>query len=432
MDAGCLQIALIVASMNATHRTPNFVVHAPTEKIAQQVGKAAEFYRVELAKEWLGTTMPRWAKPCTVNVKVGHYGAGGATSFSFDRGHVFGWRMRIQGSLERILDSVLPHEVSHTIFACHFRRPLPRWADEGAATLAEDDSEKQRQRRLVNEIIRTTRRIPLRELFAMKEYPADKNRVYTLYAQGYSLADYLIQKKGKRAYLEFLSDAEGLGWDRAIAQHFEWKNVEQLERDWSSWVIAGSPSVKLPEGQMLADRKSGGQDSHIVVRGQTPERETPRPRRSKPPLKVAEAPKLSRSGLRSAVRRVEYSTLMRERALTAPDPRGKKSSLPEPIDRDRPIHLASASIGAGYVRPIPADRTEAFSPPIATERAATRPPESAALASRSVEPRAVTRIRSQSPDPEPVRRPAARRYNWPESEPNDVPLGRPSRVPFDF
>ena len=34
----------------------------------------------------------------------------------------------------RILDSVLPHEITHTIFATHFGQPLPRWADEGACT----------------------------------------------------------------------------------------------------------------------------------------------------------------------------------------------------------------------------------------------------------------------------------------------------------
>ena len=66
-----------------------------------------------------------------------HLGAGGATSFVFEHGEVFGWRMTIQGSLVRILDSVLPHEVTHTIFATHFRQPLPRWADEGACTTVE-------------------------------------------------------------------------------------------------------------------------------------------------------------------------------------------------------------------------------------------------------------------------------------------------------
>ena len=38
----------------ATYRTPNFVVTAPTKDFAAQVGKAAEYYRKELAVAWLG------------------------------------------------------------------------------------------------------------------------------------------------------------------------------------------------------------------------------------------------------------------------------------------------------------------------------------------------------------------------------------------
>ena len=49
--------------------------------------------------------------------------------------------MTVEGSLERILNSVLPHEVTHTIFAAKFGRPLPRWADEGGAVLSEDATE---------------------------------------------------------------------------------------------------------------------------------------------------------------------------------------------------------------------------------------------------------------------------------------------------
>src|SRR5688572_5171144 len=131
MDARLLRGAvclatLLVSSASAEageYRTANFVVTAPTDEIAEQVGKTAEFYRDYLAEQWLGKRLPRWYKPCTISVKVGQMGAGGATTFSFDRGEVFGWRMTVQGSLERILDSVIPHEVNHTIFACHFRRP---------------------------------------------------------------------------------------------------------------------------------------------------------------------------------------------------------------------------------------------------------------------------------------------------------------------
>src|SRR5437016_10776062 len=177
-------VLLAPALMGASYPTPNFVVTAPTPEIAKQVAQAAEQYRKQLAIEWLGYELRRWAAPCPIRVKVGQIGAGGATTFSFfpngqGSAEVCNWDMQIQGSLERILDSVLPHEISHTIYACHFRRPLPRWADEGAATLAEHDSEKRRQVLTVNQVIKTKNRIPLKNLLNIKEYPARMEDVMT-------------------------------------------------------------------------------------------------------------------------------------------------------------------------------------------------------------------------------------------------------------
>ena len=45
--------------------------------------------------------------------------------------------------------------------------------------------------------------IPFSDMFAMKEYPQD---VLPLYAQGHSLAEFLIGQRGKRAFLTFLAD----------------------------------------------------------------------------------------------------------------------------------------------------------------------------------------------------------------------------------
>ncbi|HJS08271.1 MAG TPA: hypothetical protein VJ809_11455, partial [Pirellulales bacterium] len=133
-----------IACAAAGYKTTNFVVSAPTPQLAKEIGDKAEMWRKELSILWLGKEMPPWAKPCPIHAQLAS-GAGGATSFVFDRGEVFGWRMNIQGSRERILDSVLPHEVTHTIFASHFRQPLPRWADEGACTTVEHRSEIAKQ-----------------------------------------------------------------------------------------------------------------------------------------------------------------------------------------------------------------------------------------------------------------------------------------------
>lgn len=136
----CTMLLVLAVSESvsaATYRTPNFVVTAPTDEFAKRVGDEAERFRKELAVMWAGKELPRWSAPCPIRVKVGQIGAGGATTFSFHNGEVFGWNMNIQGTEERILDSVLPHEITHTILACRFRQPLPRWADEGISTLVE-------------------------------------------------------------------------------------------------------------------------------------------------------------------------------------------------------------------------------------------------------------------------------------------------------
>src|SRR5260221_5373165 len=249
----CL-VFLAPALMGAGFRTPNFSVTAPTPEIAKQVGNAAEVYRKQLAIEWLGHELPRWAAPCPIRVDVGQLGAGGQTTFSFfpnaqGSAEVCNWDMKIQGSLERILDSVLPHEVSHTIFACHFRRPLPRWADEGAATLAEHESERRRQVLTVQQVIDTGRRIPLKNLLNIKDYPTKMEDVLTLYAEGYSLAELLVQEGGRSRYLKFLADAHQQGWDKAVQTHYSYRGVEGLEQRWHDWEIAGSPEVELPQVQ---------------------------------------------------------------------------------------------------------------------------------------------------------------------------------------
>lgn len=255
--------ALSGRSDAAQFRTTNFVVTAPSAEQARLIAEAAEHHRRELSLEWTGRVMPKWTKPCPIKTKIGNVGAGGATTFSFDRGEVFGWKMTVQGSMERILDSVIPHEVNHTVFACYFRRPLPRWADEGAATLTEHESEKNRQTRLLNQVIRTSRRIPLAKLLSMTEYPTDMKDVLTLYAEGYALADLLVQQRGKATYLKFLHDAHDRGWEFALKRHYSYKSIDDLERYWSDWVIAGSQPI-APEGQMLASNGLAG-----MARGQS-------------------------------------------------------------------------------------------------------------------------------------------------------------------
>lgn len=236
-------VALTLCSITwaAGYRTKNFVCYHADPEWARETAKWAEHYRAKHAKEWLGIEdMPAWSQPCQITLQVGHgLGNGGATTFVFDRGEVFGWRMSIQGTPERVLDSVLPHEVLHTIFATHFRRPLPRWADEGACTTVEHHTERNKYNRQLVTFLRTDRGIAFNRMFAMREYPHD---VQPLYAQSHSLADYLIQKGGRRWYVLFLERYFATGdWTASVKEFYGDTSIKALQDGWLAWVKEGSP-----------------------------------------------------------------------------------------------------------------------------------------------------------------------------------------------
>jgi hypothetical protein len=276
MDARLARAAILAAAilcLGAGYRTPNFVVTAPTPQVAEQIGRQAEKYRHDLAIEWLGQPLPNWLEPCPIRAQVNdRLGAGGATSFMFNAGEVFGWEMTIQGSLERVLDSVLPHEVTHTIFASYFRRPLPRWADEGACTTVEHASERSKQQIMLIDFLKNKRGIPFHQMFAMKEYPHD---ILPLYAQGHSLASFLIGQGGRRKFLGYVAAGlEGEQWSAATRQFYGYSNLAELQKSWLDWVRKGSPESVTPK----QPAPSGHEETTTLAQA------TPRPQPAPSPI----------------------------------------------------------------------------------------------------------------------------------------------------
>ncbi|MCU0961383.1 MAG: hypothetical protein MUF48_14905 [Pirellulaceae bacterium] len=230
-----------MAMSGGSCRSQHFIVTAPTPAFARQVCDAAEQFRRDLAIEWLGAELPPWQDVCPIYVKVSpQLGAGGATTFTFINGQPREWHMEIQGSQERILDSVLPHEITHTVFATHFGRPLPRWADEGACTSVEHASERLKQDHLLIQFLTTNRGIAFNHMFAMKDYPPD---ILPLYSQGYSLARYLIARGGKRKFVDYVGDGmQWNNWTAATQQHYGIRSLSELQINWLEWVRRGSPA----------------------------------------------------------------------------------------------------------------------------------------------------------------------------------------------
>src|SRR5262249_44272112 len=154
--------------------------------------------------------------------------------------------MHLEGPLDRILSGCLPHEVAHTVLAHHFGSPVPRWADEGAALLAEDEEEQQRHEMLARKLLDTPgKSIPPRRLLPMRDFPTE---VTALYAEGYSLRTFRGGKKDGKTFLAFGKQGSRDDWAGGVGDHYDFSGGEDGEDAW--WAHRGK------DGRRAADREN--------------------------------------------------------------------------------------------------------------------------------------------------------------------------------
>lgn len=289
---------------DGSYKTTNFRVTAPNREMAEKFGDMAEHYRREKAMEWLGEQMPNWNQRCPLKVEIRMKDAGGATTFTFGggggRSGVLSQSMHIYGEQKQLLESVLPHEVTHTVLAYHFGQAVPRWADEGGSVLSENENECFSHDIRCRELLNGGRGIRLRVLLTLKEYPRD---MIVVYAQGYSICDFLINGHGGRAkFLKFVRTGmknDNRNWEAAVRDVYGFESVDELEEKWIDSLR--TPPQRVAKGKAagttaLASRAGGDSEirtsalsgvpkleAPIVHRGAAPDRDE----RSRPSAKTA-------------------------------------------------------------------------------------------------------------------------------------------------
>jgi hypothetical protein len=152
--------------------------------------------------------------------------------------------------------------VTHTVFAHHFRQPVPRWADEGGSVYSEDELERSRHDKMCKTILNDGRGIQLKALFRLKDYPRD---VMTLYAQGYSVSKYLVEQSDRPTFLNFVAAGMQNGWDSACQEFYNVRTVDELERNWISHLkkVASGEVQEVARGSRPAP--PGAPDGKLVV-----------------------------------------------------------------------------------------------------------------------------------------------------------------------
>ncbi len=212
-------------------RTANFVVSGTTRRIARRFADRAEKHRKELAKAWLGKELPDWAAPCRVDLQLTGGRLGGVSTFDFSNTSS-AWspvRITLSGPADAILSNSLPHEVTHTMLADHFRRPLPRRADGGTAILCEGDAVQRRFDRVAREMGVRWELFPISYLFALREYPP---RIDVFYAEGYSITRFLVARKDRPTLLTFLQIGMNGDWDSAAKTCYGFNSLQEMQQAW--------------------------------------------------------------------------------------------------------------------------------------------------------------------------------------------------------
>ncbi len=242
----------------AVAESANFIVFANDAAWAKEVSETAERTRRDLAIHWLGQELPTWSYRCPIHVHdAPNLGASGETRFTVARSVASDWQMIVQGTRERILDSVLPHEISHTIFATYFgklNKYVPRWADEGAATTVEHEAEKKKHRHYLKEFLQHGRGLAFNQMFELKDYPKD---ILPLYAQGHSAVQFLIDQSSPQEFVRFIENGmKSENWKAALNKHYAYESIWDFQDKWNKWLRDGSPKDLLAYAPGLAKRSN--------------------------------------------------------------------------------------------------------------------------------------------------------------------------------
>jgi hypothetical protein len=246
-----IALAIAAPAMAAIAETENFVVSATSVEVADAVAEAAEETRASLAREWLGRDLECWSEKCVVSVDCERTRLGGDTTYSLIRGDVARWRIELRGPLDRILETLVPHEILHTVLASHFRDAVPRWADEGAAMSVEAPHEQDRLWKLLGGALLQQPRRSLAELFALDVYPEKSAELREFYVQGAAVTQFLLTA-GKTRFVEFIGAAKRDGWERAVQDCYGFQDIAALEAAWATWLKDDRAAIVLREGQMLS------------------------------------------------------------------------------------------------------------------------------------------------------------------------------------
>jgi hypothetical protein len=166
--------------------------------------------------------------------------------------------MNLDGPLDQLLESALPHEITHVLLAHRFGSSLPRWADEGAAMLGEAQSKRFLHEKALEQFLNAGRVIQLDRLFALTDFPED---TIAFYAESYSIVKFLVESYSRPVFLRFVHIGMRDGWEQA-AKLMGFEGLKELQ---AVWLKSVKTSQSRPE---VRDNSDNSQAASRPLPGQ--------------------------------------------------------------------------------------------------------------------------------------------------------------------
>jgi hypothetical protein len=155
------------------------------------------------------------------------------THDSHTSGRIVARRIDLNAQAPDLLTRIVPHETTHIALAGRFGdRPLPRWADEALAILAEPAEFRQHYREQARRACQQKVALPIETLITLEDYPAQFQPAI-FYGQSLLLIEYLLQHKGRWNLVHFLAEVRRLGFEPALRQCYGLASLAELaENAW--------------------------------------------------------------------------------------------------------------------------------------------------------------------------------------------------------
>lgn len=211
---------------------------------AQQLARHAESLRAIARSKWLGEeSVEAWNPRCQIVLHsdqrsyVAAVGRGsertvGSSLVKVDNGRILSRRIDLVGGQTAFLSAALPHELTHVVVSDRFKStPLPRWADEGIAILADPESKKARHFNDLREALANGTAFHAAALLTMDDYPR-ADRFGAFYGQSASLTEFLVKRKDPQQFVEFIERSHVVGHETALQECYGIAGVAELHRQW--------------------------------------------------------------------------------------------------------------------------------------------------------------------------------------------------------